>query len=398
MVSLETLLSIEYMASDSLLRKISDIRLLTSALLLPWMLAGCTTLPSNGPTRGQVEASVKRDNSALGIALIDITPETVARLVPEPLNPADAFQTLDRSAESDALDLIRPGDTLSLSIFEVGVSLFSGMAAGGGEDGALPAASAQHLNAQVDEAGGIQLPYVGYMIVAGRTPREVGAMVEEGLRGMSQRPQVLITIADSLTNTAFIYGAVPRPGRHRLSVARERLWDYLAMAGGTPEPEDIIIRLTRNGQVREMRLADIPVHSSDDVILLPGDRVEVLRRPQTYTVFGASEKVAQMPFKDNKLLLSEAIARAGGPADARANPRGVFLFRLEPGEPGQPARPVIYRLDLMNPASYFLAQRIAMHDKDLLYFANSASSPPSKLIGIVNQLFGPFVTARALTR
>jgi polysaccharide export outer membrane protein len=53
---------------------------------------------------------------------------------------------------------------------------------------------------------------------------------------------------------------------------------------------------------------------------------------------------------------------------------------------------------MLKPQSYFLSQRFAMRDKDVIYIANAAANQPSKLVGIVNQLFSPFVTARAIAR
>jgi polysaccharide export outer membrane protein len=32
---------------------------------------------------------------------------------------------------------------------------------------------------------------------------------------------------------------------------------------------------------------------------------------------------------------------------------------------------------MMSPASYFLAQRLAMHDKDVIYIANAAANQPA---------------------
>jgi polysaccharide export outer membrane protein len=51
---------------------------------------------------------------------------------------------------------------------------------------------------------------------------------------------------------------------------------------------------------------------------------------------------------------------------------------------------------MLLPSSYFLSQRFAVRDKDVVYIANARSNRPAKLIGIINQLFSPFVTARAI--
>lgn len=384
-------------------RRLGGVRAASAAFPLIFAaLGGCSTLPSNGPTAGQIRQSVERDTAGLKLSLVDLSPAAVTALAAEtPAGTAD-LASLIRAGEMESPEMIRPGDILSVAIYEVGVSLFSAQTAAGGELSSQvtnPVANAQRINGvQVDEAGGIQLPYIGYLSVAGMSPRAVESLIEQRLRGMSQSPRALVSIADSLANTIYLSGAVTRPGRYRLSMARETLRDYLAIAGGVQgDPEDVAVRLLRDGKSVEMRLSDIDINSPNDVVLLPGDQIELLKRPRTYTIFGASDRVAHVPFGAPTLSLSEAIARAGGPSDARANARGVFLFRMEQLK-GQAVRPVIYRMNMMDAGQYFLAQQVAMRDKDIIYFSNSASGPPTKLIGIINQLFGPFVTARALTQ
>jgi polysaccharide export outer membrane protein len=46
---------------------------------------------------------------------------------------------------------------------------------------------------------------------------------------------------------------------------------------------------------------------------------------------------------------------------------------------------------MMNAGSYFVAQRFAMRDKDVLYVGNARANQPSKLIQLVSQLFSPIV-------
>lgn len=382
-------------------RNKSAVRLIVTASAA--LLGGCTTLPSNGPTAGEVIGSVKRDDGGLGIAMVDLSKANWQALSPASNITTPNFQDLRRETAFDSPELVRPGDTLSVSIYEVGVSLFSAQSAAGGELSSQisnPVANAQRLSGvQVDENGGVLLPYIGNINVAGLAPRAIEQMIEQRLRGLSQSPRAVVSITDSVNATVYLSGFIRRPGRYRLSVAHERLRGYLAIAGGVDgDPSDVVVRLTRGSDTREMRLSDVQIGSVNDVRLLPGDQLEFLQRPRTYTVFGASDRISQVPFTSDSLSLAEAIARVGGPSDARANPRGIFLFRMTAGASGEPARPTIYRLNMMEPATYFLAQKVAMQDKDLIYFSNSVSGPPTKLIGIINQLFGPFVTARALTR
>jgi polysaccharide export outer membrane protein len=378
----------------------AGLRSTAAAAALAITLGGCASLPSTGPTARQVIRSAQGPKNVLGYRIVDVD-ATIA---------GDA-EARDRSQPSPALshiqggsrnDTIGAGDILTISIYEVGVSLFSG----GGQlrsvgEGFDPSARGEALaNVPVDADGTIKLPYVGRIAVAGRTPAEVESMIENGLRGKSQSPQVLVGIRTNISNTVFVSGEVRRPGRVEVSVTHERLLDAIAIAGGTVSPtDDMVVRFTRGANTVEERLGLIRPSSPEDVVLAPGDRIELLRRPRTFTVFGATLRAQQIPFEISSLSLAEAIARTGGPNENAADPSAVFLFRYDaPRSPDAPEAPVIYRLNMMNPQSYFLSQRFVMHDKDVIYIANAAANQPSKFVNIINQLFSPFITARAITR
>jgi polysaccharide export outer membrane protein len=192
-------------------------------------------------------------------------------------------------------------------------------------------------------------------------------------------------------------GDVTRTGRIPLTAARERLLDAVASAGGSKvSAADTVVRLSRGGQSAEMRLGDIRPGSSDDLTLLPGDRIELVVEPRSFSAFGATSKVSQVAFESPKLSLAEALARIGGPNDAQADPKAVFLFRYDAAAIAAGEPPMIYRLNLMKPESYIIAQNFPMQDKDLIYIANSASNPVSKFVAILNQLFAPLLTAKVL--
>ena len=187
--------------------------------------------------------------------------------------------------------------------------------------------------------------------------------------------------------------------RYNLTLQRERLLDAIALAGGaTNSAEDTVVRFNRGSQFLEERLGRIRAGAADDLVLIPGDRIELLKRPRSFISLGATGKVEQIDFQTGEVSLAEAVARAGGPTDAVADPSAVFLFRYDPAVPGGAEKPVIYRLNMLQPASYFLSQRFTVRDKDVIYIANAAANRPAKMVNIINQLFSPFVAARAVTR
>ena len=375
-------------------------------------LAGCSTLPSSGPTAHEVTHD-RNAPQLMGFRIVNIdTPASVSAAAAFPAAPPALAQL---QAEG-TVDTVGPGDVLSINIFEVGPGLFSGnITSLGNENGTgynPTAGNAGITGVTVDRDGAVTLPYVGRLAVAGLTPTQVQERVQQSLARLSQSPQALISVRKNVSNTVVVLGVVARPGRQELTLARDHLLDAIAEAGGTglQAQEDMVVRFTRGDRSIEQLLSTIKSGSADDLSLLPGDRIQVIRRPQSYTVFGAT-RVAQINFDNPTITLAEALARASGPNDDKADASAIFVFRyarLPDGtpiipDPAAPATsgvmpPTIYRFDMLRPTSYFLTQNFAMRDKDVLYVANAAANRPAKLVNIINQLFSPIVTGRILAQ
>jgi polysaccharide export outer membrane protein len=425
-------------------------RRLLAAVSLAAMVGGCTTLPSNGPTSRQIVRDAEGPDNVMGYRIVNLDEQTVPQIGAQVAGDGPV-RLASLAAEGD-VDTIGPGDILSVEVFEVGVSLFSGGTTSlgtpvdTGNPLVTPSARRQALGSGVvvDRNGMITVPYVGSVRAAGLTPAQVQELIQRGLRGMSQSPQVLVSVQQNVANTVVVMGMVARPGRQPLTLAREHLLDAIANAGGIAinystgnstgtgtGPQDMLVRFSRGARTVEQPLDAIQSGSADDLLLLPGDRIEVVRQPRTFIVFGATARVSQVPFESRVLSLAEALARIGGPSDNQADPRAIFIFRYARGAtalvngqqsaatatasaapippPVAPALagtvdvapqevPVIYRLNMMKASSYFLSQRFAMQDKDVIYVANSAANQPTKLASIINLLFSPVFTLRAATR
>jgi polysaccharide export outer membrane protein len=143
---------------------------------------------------------------------------------------------------------------------------------------------------------------------------------------------------------------------------------------------------------------------AENIYVWPGDVVTLVRIPQSFTVFGAAGDNNQVTFNAEEITLAEALAKARGLQDMRADPAGVFLFRFEPphvvGAIGAPVlgtgpdrtSPVVYRLDLSDAHSYFLAQRFPIEDKDVIYVANARLNELQKFFTLLNTITGPVIT------
>jgi polysaccharide export outer membrane protein len=151
-----------------------------------------------------------------------------------------------------------------------------------------------------------------------------------------------------------------------------------------------VVRVVRYGRPLEYRLSDVLSGPERDMLVAPGDRIEVVRDPLTFSVMGAAGKIDRISFAGPSEPLSEAMAMAGGANPYLGDAKAIFVFRFQRQEDGSEI-PVVYHLNMMRAGAFFISQRFVMRDKDVLYIGNSASNQPSKLIQLISQLFAPVV-------
>jgi len=379
------------------------------------LLGGCNTLPDSGPTESRVLRSAQsKQLNPLGFRILPVTPQ-VAGILSSEIPPL--ISSLDTaSAPPSTNDRIGAGDTLTITVFELGSGLFAPSSTSGASAGALglptgPSANVTNQNlppTQVAADGTISIPYVGRLRAAGLTPQALAENIRSSLAGKSQNPQVMVRISNDIANTVIVSGEVHRPGRVILSTSQEHLSDVVAIAGGAVyPPEDSHIELVRGEKVGATDLGTLESFPREDIHARPGDRIHVVYQPRSYTVFGAAGlQATETPFKSPHVSLAEALARVGGPNDNRADPEAAFLFRFEDPvaakqlgldtPPTSQGIPVVYQINMMNPSSYFLAQRIPMKTKDVLLIANATTNRFYKFDQLISTMISPLITAAYL--
>jgi polysaccharide biosynthesis/export protein len=361
-------------------------------LLATTSLAGCASLPSSGPTGAEIRRAPVSQTGKFPFTLIELqTPEQV----PLPASvAAPSFATMPPRPT----DLLGPGDLLDITVYEAGVSLFGRSLRTAGSGGTIDTSSgAERLPpVRVDDFGYIKVPFVGRLRAAGRTAAELQQMIQSGLRGMSQDPQVLVSIEQSITNSIILAGEVARPGRLTLSTNRESLVDAIALAGGYKgSAKDAVARVQRDGESFEIRLSDLLDLPQDDLTVAPGDRISLISRPQSFSILGAPNKADEVVFPRSRLTLAEAVALAGGANPNAGDAAAIFVFRYVPLPNGR-EQPTVYHLNMMHAGAYLLSQRFMMRDRDVLYVGNARANQPLKLVQVLSQLFVPIATARAV--
>jgi polysaccharide biosynthesis/export protein len=258
---------------------------------------------------------------------------------------------------------------------------------------------------QVGSDGAISIPYADRIPAAGRLPAEVEQTIENRLAEKALEPQALVIVKKSAANAVTVTGEAVPGARVPLSPGGDRLLQIIAAAGGADAPvHQTFVRLSRGGVTSTIPLEQLVSDPAENIYAQPGDVLALVRVPQTFSVFGATGRNAEIAFDAQNITLSEALGKSQGLRDDLAKPEGVFLFRYEPNSVvralDQPiaavARadisPIVYRFNLRDGKSYLLAREFTVRDKDVLFVADAPAAQIYKFFTALNNVTGPIIT------
>ena len=358
-------------------------------------VAGCSSFGANGPSSGAILGSANKPLAGANISVVPLTDDVARQLIAD--ERRTQFSELFPETEVRGA-LIGNGDVLEITLWEAPPAVLFGSAPTGLLSSSVGATQSLSQPGQVvDASGRISVPFAGSIQAAGRTPSEIERDIVSRLRGKAHQPQASVRVVRNQSTNANVVGDVASGGRVPLSPKGERLLDVLASAGGAKNPvSKTMIQLSRGDRVASMPLEAVIQHPLQNVVVQPDDVVTVYYQPYSFTALGATGSNNELPFEATGISLSQALGRVGGLRDDRADIRGVFLFRLEdPSKLGAqlPANarltpdgklPVIYRLDLKQPGSFFIAQSFPMRNRDVLYVSNAPLADVQKFMNLVS--------------
>lgn len=367
------------------------------------ILAGCASspswLPSSGPNYAQVEKA-SNAQSVSGIQIVDVN-DAVARKV-----LASQKQSLFSEKFSlpiQAGNVIGAGDVIEVSIWEAPPAVLFGSGTIDSRSGPATTRVTAFPEQMVNSDGTINIPFAGQIKAAGRSPQQIEVEIVRRLKGKANQPQVLVRVIRNNTANVTVVGEVTTSMRMPLTARGERLLDALAAAGGVRQPVNkMTLQVTRGDQVQALPLETIIRDPKQNIVLLPGDVITSLFQPLSFTVLGATGKNEELNFEAQGISLAQALARSGGLQDARADAQGVFIFRFEspnaldlagktPAMTPDGKIPVIYRVDLKDSATFFVAQSFPVQNKDVLYVSNAPAAELQKFLNIVVSVVYPLV-------
>lgn len=353
-----------------------------AALSLVVLVLGTSScgLPRPGPNKKEIFAgSVLNGGDAF---IVTVNPQ-VTRTTS--VMPALGFSSTFMNAGVLPSDIISPGDTLGMTVFE------------NVKDDPLLGNTGQRVSAlqtlQVDGKGYIFVPYAGRIKAAGQTPDGLRDTITRKLDTQTPDPQVIVQRLAGNGSTVTVAGSVGGQGNFPIDAPTRTLTAMIAKAGGATIPLPVaVVRVTRGNRTEKVWLQDLYSNPRLDIALRPGDQIVVEQDSRSFVALGATGTQSRVPFQTQTLSALEAIATVGGLSSNLADPTGVFVLRNEPADIAnavlnrhdlQGAQRMVYVLDLTKPTGMFDARDFLIRDGDTVYVTEAPFVQWSKTIGAI---------------
>lgn len=330
------------------------------------MLSACD-LPRPGPNFEEVTAPEAQTSEGVNLVLIS---QSVAKASRQSISPG--FHASFLNASSPATDIIRPGDKLTITVWE---NVDNGLLATLGQKVTTLA------DIEVDQSGRIFVPYAGRIEAAGRSPEQLRQQITRQLNDQTPDPQVEVRRLAGDGATINLIGDVGGQGVYAITPSTRKLTSMIASAGGiTADPQLSKVTVRRGKQSGAVYASDLYRNPDMDIALRPGDTIVVDEDEPSFMVLGATTTQALVPFPKADLTLLEALAEAGGLDSRTADPKGIFVFRRESGavadrvlntSGARAGMAFAYILDLTQPGGFFMADEFQVRDGDTIYITEA---------------------------
>lgn len=335
------------------------------------ILAGCSTMPAFGPdadaiTRFETNSpEVDQDNVPFNV--VEVTAATLPAAVDTTsFFPASFRSQLFRSAD----EVVGEGDQLEINIWEVA------------EDGLFATVGNRQttLSVQVSNSGQISVPYAGIIEARGLTTPELRSLLLDRYRGQAVEPEISVAIKATEARSATLLGDVRTPGRATIPSRGVRLLDLIAQSGGVSSaPWEMMISVQRRDASGAITLSDIIANPSNNIVILPGDTVNVAHTPRRFAVYGGVSRPSNIEIPLEDANLAYLLAEVGGLNDRVAQARSVFVFR--PAKAGATA--TAYQFDFSRPDALLIASAFRLTPSDITYVASADAADFQRFVSII---------------
>jgi polysaccharide export outer membrane protein len=360
------------------------------------LATGCVGfLPEGGPGKmaasetASMQIGSTDEQAKLPFVLVSPTIEMAMALRGEP----ERFGSLPARRQQEIR--ARVGDLVNVTIFEAGSGgLFTspqaaGNSGGGGNFINLPPQA-------VTPQGNVSIPYAGSVRIAGRPFTDVQREIEDKLKERAIEPQVVITLQEERASLVTVLGTVRTGGQFPVRNTQMRILDAVARAGGvesdTQRGYEVVLQ--RGGHTSRASMRRLVLDPAANASVLPGDTIFVQPISRAVNVFGASGENSRIDIDIDNMTLTDALGRAKGFSDTRADVSSVFVLRMEDRK-ALPAStenlvhftsqtvPTVYQIRYDNPGGIFIGNQFRVRNGDVVYISNATGVQLRKLIELI---------------
>ena len=236
---------------------------------------------------------------------------------------------------------------------------------------------------RIQADGTITYAYAANIPAAGKTIKQLHALLVEKLNKVIEKPQLDLKVVGFNSQRVYVTGEVNKPGALPVTEIPLTLIDALNQAGGLSARADWrTVNFTRDNQVQSIKLDDFYTQGdiSQNRLLQHGDIIHVNRTDnQKVFVLGDVTNAGSIEINRYGLSLAEALSDVGGLNEKTANANGVFVLRKRPDNKNGVIADV-YQLYAQNVVALVLADQFKLQARDIVYVTTAPIARWNRLI------------------
>lgn len=342
------------------------------ALLPAGFMTGCSMAPG-GHIDYKATEQVSLDDQ---VDIVPITPSLISHY---------RGQSEVRKSQSMSTELLRQIESYQ---YQVGVGDVLNIIVYDHPELTIPAGSersAEESGTLVHADGSIHYPYIGNIQVEGKTVTEIRRILTRRLATYISDPQVEVSVAAFRSKKFYVSGAVADPGVQPITNVPITVLDAISQAGGAADNANWHqVTLNRSGADINLSLYEMLQNGdmTQNRLMQPGDVLHVSSAEnQAISIMGQVRNPGQIQAGRERISLTDALSRAGGVVEARAEPSGIFVIRGN-GR-GSEKMATVFQLDISNAVALNMGAYFPLQPQDVVYVT---SAPLARWNNVINLL------------
>ena len=222
--------------------------------------------------------------------------------------------------------------------------------------------------------GDVTIPYVGQVVIDGKTKEEAQAFINDVLKTFYQEPETIVKIEQYNSAYVYITGAINRPLSILLSEQPLKILDALIRAGYVKDQKSYVktALLRRGDEVFEIDLYELLNQNNTDLdIFLRKDDVLHVSESDTDQAYAFGEFTTSGPISVYKDLTLTELLATKGINKATAKTKNIYILREDRTKF---LYIDIYLINLNNPAAFIAANNFYILPDDIVFI------PSTKLV------------------